>query len=665
MDHQLSASNTENPGTSDEKIENIEQTRTTIENTEQRVVDIETDSSADGDRQCQASPSSPMASVTRSNRRAEGLHHPHHGHHHHPHPHPHPQQHPHHLTNPLTRTGNPTASLFASSDGVGRGGRQKRTLEPADRDIDALKPKKTRIAVEILARHQPPPVQGVRTATVVQPPPIPRPATAVPVPVPAPPAALAPPAPITNNNTAIHKPVPTTTVAPPSRPTPTSVIAPPVAVPPAVNSGNAVSTPPVPVPAPTPKPRPPLELDQNLTKHQAKVINGIKAELDRLQPQPMSTREQGRKLRSQEATRFKNLLNLETPIVVVDSNPRRVITEASKGALARAQQQQQQHQIRTTEFPVRGYGDSLYTDVFDSQRIDFRFLETQQNNKNLDDPLPDRLFEPSHRRAERLERSIRNTEKGRAQHEKDQIIRLLEGLQGHDWLRVMGVSGVTETKKKSFEPARTYFIKGCQSILEKFRTWNLEEKRRKLEKEKALQAEQEAALAQEEDQQETPLKTEIADSASEDDADESEDGQDQGSSKMDHGADEVIEDVEEVVTSQSDTSDASPAKQLRQEALARSQLAAANARKLKAPPRSTPPKAAEPPKELTSFFSKKYERDSALNRTRRTGRKVLAWGHPIPDMEEVDFVLPQDYRDEELLKSRARKKRRDKRNSRP
>ena len=38
-------------------------------------------------------------------------------------------------------------------------------------------------------------------------------------------------------------------------------------------------------------------------------------------------------------------------------------------------------------------------------------------------------------------------------------------------MRVMGVSGVTETKKKTFEPARDHFIKGCQAILAKFRNW--------------------------------------------------------------------------------------------------------------------------------------------------------------------------------------------------
>jgi hypothetical protein len=51
----------------------------------------------------------------------------------------------------------------------------------------------------------------------------------------------------------------------------------------------------------------------SLTKHQAKVINGIKHELDRLQPRQDDTKEQGRKLRSQEATRFKSELSAYFP----------------------------------------------------------------------------------------------------------------------------------------------------------------------------------------------------------------------------------------------------------------------------------------------------------------------------------------------------------------
>lgn len=324
---------------------------------------------------------------------------------------------------------------------------------------------------------------------------------------------------------------------------------------------------------------------------------------------------------------------MDTPIVVVDSNPRRVISNPNQSKTA------------PLEFPVRGYGDALYTDVFDAQRIDFRFLETQTKNRSVEDPLPDKLFEPIHKRAERLERSIRNSEKGRAQHEKDQIIRLLEGLQGHDWLRVMGVSGITDTKKKVFEPAREYFIKGCQSILDKFRNWNLEEKRRKLEKERAL-----AEQAEEE------LSGETDDLSQDDDEDASEDGADNDEQAADGQDDEDGDDN----TTQDDTSEgSSPAKQLRQEAMARSKIAAARRQS-----HAAPTKISDMPKEFKSFFNKKHERDGALNRTRRTGRKVLAWGHPVPEFPETDFDLPEEYRDEETMISRARKKRRDRRGTR-
>lgn len=226
----------------------------------------------------------------------------------------------------------------------------------------------------------------------------------------------------------------------------------------------------------------------------------------------------------------------------------------------------------------------------------------------------------------------------------------------------MGVSGVTETKKKKFEPARMHFIKGCQAILAKFRNWNLEEKRRKLEKEKALaeKAEQEDETDESDDEFQ-----ESRDGHSKQSDEEDEDqNEDEGEGEVeDEDEDEDEDDAEEDEPSHDDTSEtSSPAKQLRREARARSKLAAANSKKLRVANKSTPPiKPQEPPKEFKSFFSKKYERDSALNRQRRAGRKVLAWGHPLPEIAEADFVLPEEYRDEETLKARARKKRRDRR----
>ncbi|KGQ06173.1 hypothetical protein BB8028_0002g02610 [Beauveria bassiana] len=518
-----------------------------------------------------------MASVTRSTRRPEVF------------PPPHVNGHA-----PMARA---TPALFhhPPPQQQPQARRTKRAIEATGHDFATVNTKKTRIAVEIVARPSaaPPPPQKVQ-------PPLPTPPQQ-PVAVAAAPAALC-------------------------------------------------ATPP--------------EANLDVTRHKAKVINGIKHELDRLQPDMAGTkdpgREPGRKLRSQEATRFKSdlsayfpdydevignepkeqhLLNLDTPIIIVDSGSRR---------LPQAGLSQPQMDI----FPVRGCGDALYTDVFDAQQIDFGFLEAQYKNRALEDPLPDSTFEPIHRRAERVERSIRNSEKGRAQHEKDQIIRLLEGLQGHDWLRVMGVSGITETKKKTFEPARAHFIKGCQGIIDKFKNWSLEEKRRKQERERTLAAEH----AQEE------LKEvhDIGD-AEDEEMDDVNDSTPTHQSRSEDGRGIDEEDEDALMNSQDNSSEASsssPAKQLRQEAMARSKM---TAKRPRSDTVAITPRQSETPKEFKSFFSKKYERDGALNKHRRAGRNILAWGHPIPDIAEMDFDLPEDYRDDELLKARARKRRRDKR----
>ncbi|EGX89404.1 hypothetical protein CCM_07656 [Cordyceps militaris CM01] len=527
-----------------------------------------------------------MASVTRSTRRPEGF------------PPPHININGH--AAPMTRA---TPALFhhPPPQQQPQARRTKRGIEATEKhDFATANTKKTRIAVEIRAR----------------------------------PAAVSP--------QKVQPPLPT---PPPQQPRPVAVAAAPTV---------ALSNRPG---------RPLPEADPNVTKHKAKVINGIKHELDRLQPDMPGTkepgREPGRKLRSQEATRFKSdlsayfpdydevignepkeqhLLNLDTPIIIVDSGPRCAPQVGSA-------------QPQPEMFPVRGYGDALYTDVCDAQKIDFGFLEAQYKNRALEDPLPDSTFEPIHRRAERVERSIRNTEKGRAQHEKDQIIRLLEGLQGHDWLRVMGVSGITETKKKMFEPARAHFIRGCQGILHKFKNWSLEEKRRKLEKERTL-----AEQAQEE------LKEAEDDDAEDEEMADVDDSTPTHQSRSEEGGCIDEEDEDTLMNSQDNSSEASsssPAKQLRQEAMARSKLTAS--KRPRSVSAATTPRQSETPKEFKSFFSKKYERDGALNKHRRAGRNVLAWGHPIPDISEMDFDLPEDYRDDELLKARARKRRRDKR----
>ncbi|KAI0021095.1 something about silencing, SAS, complex subunit 4-domain-containing protein [Xylariomycetidae sp. FL0641] len=500
--------------------------------------------------------------------------------------------------------------------------RMKRPRENADSAAEPLKSKRARITVEILATSPP------KSITV-------KPQ------LPATTAAQQPPA------DADTTPLASEPLIANSAPARSSRLPPPAVAP----APSQLST------QPPPASTTATTVDHALTKHREKVINGIRHELDRLQPNAADSSsakgQTGRKLRSQEATRFKSelsayfpdydevigndpkeqhVLSPDTPIFVVDSD---------EGQQARSLSTDwgRKHDIHSTT--VRTYGDDLFTNLNDSQRLDFDFLRMRDGGNSTEDPLPDTYYQPAHKRAERLEKSIRNTERGRAQHERDQIVRLLNDLEGHDWLRTMGVSGVTESRKKTFEPARDHFIKGCQAILEKFRLWSQEEKRRKLEKERALAAEAEEDESDEE----------------EDDEDESDEDEEMAEAEIDDSADENAEDSEPPEYNDADAS----ARQLHAEALARAKYAASSSKRSRGEP--PPSKVVEPPvfKEFTSFFAKKHERDAALNKGRRRGRNVVAWGHPIPDMMEWEFDLPEEYRDAETLKAHERQKRRERR----
>ncbi|KAJ9152048.1 Something about silencing domain containing-protein [Pleurostoma richardsiae] len=553
-----------------------------------------------------------MTSITRSTRRTEGHQRTHH---------------PHHLVATHTRSQRPPAIALQQANSR----TAKRPFEPSAHDFDPIKAKRARFTVEIISKPQ------------------------------------------------FQQQNPSESIAPRHHPPPKRVATQRSQQQPAPTPYSAPST------AVVPPPAPPATATRNtpiLTKSQEKARNGLRHELDKLQPSAADIKPEGRKLRSQEATRFKSelsayfpdydevigndpkehhILNLETPIVVVESTP-------TYPAVPLASPSEHSGGPRPSgDCPVRSYPDALFTDLHDSQRIDFGFLETRYKGKTPDDPLPDSYFEPAHKKAERLERSIRNSEKGRAQHEKDQIIRLLEGLQGPDWLRTMGVSGVTESRKKQFEPARAHFIKGCHAILEKFRRWSLEEKRRKLEKERVL-----AEQAKASEEEGLASDDEAEDEGAEDDDNESDEAREDDEPAVDEVDDSEAEpdEANDVVGMSEDDEDASEgdppdlsdvdasiAKQLREEAMARSRKLAAKAAAKRPPPPSSP----EPYKEFTSFFKKRYQREAALNQNRRRGRTVMAWGLPVPEPPEADFDLPEEYRDEKIVRANARRRRRDKR----
>jgi hypothetical protein len=246
--------------------------------------------------------------------------------------------------------------------------------------------------------------------------------------------------------------------------------------------------------------------------------------------------------------------------------------------------------------------------------LDYASIAKAVHCNDGEDPLSDSYYFTQHRRAERKEKQLRNIEKERAMHEKVQLERLLDGLQGPDWLKVMGITGVTAGETRDWESKRDYFVKEVETLVDKFRLWKEEEKR--------LRAEKEAALAAREE-------------------DEEEDG----------------DETEESDTVMVNGRDPPPPRQHPKEP---------EPPKPRRPPRPhgfllpfVPPEPAAP---FQSFYAKPHLRAAALGKHRH-GRNASAFGQPIPDFEEKEFQLPEDFVDPQFLKDNARQRRRRKRES--
>ncbi|KAK3671274.1 hypothetical protein LTR78_008909 [Recurvomyces mirabilis] len=261
------------------------------------------------------------------------------------------------------------------------------------------------------------------------------------------------------------------------------------------------------------------------------------------------------------------------------------------------------------------------------------------------DPLDDAYYLKSHTRAERREKQLRNIEKERAMHEKVQLERLLEGLLGHDWLKVLGITGITDGEAKKYEPKREYFVAEVRALVDKFKQWKDLEKKQRLEREAA------AREAEEEE-------------SSEEEGEESE------------------EEEEEPPSSEKN---ASAARQLQQEtnhAVQRSGFKIKLGKRPSQPstpthtshsssmPPPPPPQLPSyipyiPPEPITSFYIKRHLRDAALNKSRQrhAGRNVTAFGLPVPEVQEGWFELPGEYVTEDALRARARERRARKRGS--
>ena len=300
----------------------------------------------------------------------------------------------------------------------------------------------------------------------------------------------------------------------------------------------------------------------------------------------------------------------ESSIHVIDKLPEAAISSPKLHKSVSTNSTNEPTQLRkTVSLPVR-----TLAPYNGAQIVDFSSFDRVTHNKT--DPLDDDIYFKGHRRAERREKQLRNIEKEKGMHEKLQLDRLLDGLQGPDWLRVLGISGITNSEKREYEPKRDYFIQEVQSLIDKFMAWKDEEKRLRSSNETSFQS--------------------------------------RAYAKVGDSGDEASENIENTSIDETASTDLDvwASKQLQDEASSASTVHRPSRRTNNVS--QTVPELSKP---FTSFYSKAYLRTAALGKHRH-GRNATAFGHPIPDCAMHEFSLPEDYLTKDVLRANARKRRR-------
>lgn len=353
----------------------------------------------------------------------------------------------------------------------------------------------------------------------------------------------------------------------------------------------------------------------------------------------LRSQDDGPRLKSELAVYFPNyeevifdleeeegFITADTSIYVTDDAPKQATSSQSSPSQVRAIPLHIRHGSSNGVDAEDGlYRTGVGPSAFNGSTVVDLDLVARTILDYAEDPLSDEHFFKSHRRAERKEKQLRNIERERAMHEKVQLERLLGGLQGHDWLKVLGITGITDGEAKKYEPKRDYFIAEVQALVDKFRQWKEQEKKQRLE--------QKAAAAREAESEERDTT---------------------------EGSLEPL----------SSDSNASAARQLQRETFQTINVSRSKTtirlnfrgNDTSSGPKSTPRpqttlQPVSPDVPFTSFFDKRHIRDAALGKARQ-GRNVLAFGHPIPEMPEREFKLPREYVNEDVLRANARERRR-------
>jgi hypothetical protein len=340
---------------------------------------------------------------------------------------------------------------------------------------------------------------------------------------------------------------------------------------------------------------------------------------------PVKTSQETRTLRSKEKSLYKSELSMyfanyedimtdapQSPEFLEIDEPIYIVDEPAHGASSSSP-----IKAKTTSLPSRPRAPSTpFTPQTtagaqaSASESDARTIHLPSPLKALSssaDPLGDDIYLIHHRRAERREKQLRNIEKERAQHEKAHLERILEGLQGPDWLRVLGVTGVTESEQKEWRPKRDYFLKEVSELVKKFRRWKDAERRLRLKKER----EREEAEA--------------------DDDEDSESDASVGASSSDLDARAAYQLLQEA-----GQTPRPPRRRKAQHVL------------YEAPP--------SPDQPFTGFYKDLHLRAQAMGEVRH-GRHTTAFGVPLPDPPEEEFELYPEWTTHDTRRARERKRR--------
>ncbi|VBB85185.1 Conserved hypothetical protein [Yarrowia lipolytica] len=274
----------------------------------------------------------------------------------------------------------------------------------------------------------------------------------------------------------------------------------------------------------------------------------------------------------------------------------------------------------------------------------------------FEDPLPDSLYEGDHKRMERDEKRVQSTERARIMEEKDRLVTQMEQLESGEWLRY--IAGITKIHnmgdKEELARKRELTLKECRFMVKSYEQFKEREKQylaRK--KELSLAMLNDPKYADTDLYVEKPynsrkavdkvsifyhrainIEKELEEKEAENQDDDDEDDEEE--------EEEVVEEAA-VVRKTKGGKKLMATKTVPQKQTSRvsKPVSSRNTSSRGTPARTAPP-TPPPPPPFVSFFEnpKLVPLFEDMLKLRRSRRAPLAFGRPIPELEEVEFELP-------------------------